>query len=114
MQHVPDPVLAGKASPATCATLMPCADHNTICARHVTTDPKPRPTIRFRRLPSSSLISRTRTRPAIPASVTPVNQHKSAGLFNGGSLMPARPPPGVSPFYWPVVWMRLGSLVFRR
>ena len=28
-----------KASPAICATLMPCADHSTICARrHVTTD----------------------------------------------------------------------------
>src|SRR6266704_2868218 len=50
---------------------MPCAGHSTICARrHVTTDPDPRRTIRFRRLPSSSLISRTRTRPAIPASVT--------------------------------------------
>jgi hypothetical protein len=60
-----------KTSPAICATLMPCADHNTICARrHVTTDPDPRPTIRFRRLPSSSLISRTRTWPAIPANVT--------------------------------------------
>ena len=60
-----------KASRAICATLMPCADHNTTCARrHVTTDPDPRRTIRFRRLPSSSLISRTRTRPGIPGSVT--------------------------------------------
>src|SRR6266852_4037502 len=60
-----------KASRAICATLMPCAGHSTICARrHVTTDPDPRRTIRFRRLPSSSLISRTRTRPAIPRSVT--------------------------------------------
>src|SRR5216683_3140060 len=60
-----------KASPAICATLMPCAGHSTICARrHVTTDPDPRRTIRFRRLPSPSLISRTRTRPAIPRSVT--------------------------------------------
>ena len=39
LQHVPDRSSLVKASPATCATLMPCADHSTICARrHVTTD----------------------------------------------------------------------------
>jgi hypothetical protein len=77
MQHVPDPVLAGKSQPGDLRHAHASADHNTICARrHVTTDPDPRPTIRFRRLSSSSLISRTRTRPAIPASVTPVNQHR--------------------------------------
>jgi hypothetical protein len=66
-----------KASLAIWATLIPCADHSTICARRqVTTDPDPRRTIRFRRLPSSSLISRTRTRSAIPASVTPVSPHR--------------------------------------
>ncbi len=61
--------------------LMPCADHSTICARrHVTTDPLPRRTIRFRRLPSSSLISRTRTRRAIPDSMP---RSTSAGIPEG-------------------------------
>ncbi|MYW04128.1 hypothetical protein GT354_38770 [Streptomyces sp. SID3343] len=47
------------------ATLMACADSRTIWARrHVTTDPVPRRTIRKSRRPSSSSISRTRTRSA--------------------------------------------------
>jgi len=47
------------------ATSMPCADSSTICARRqVTTDPLSRRTIRTSRRPSSSSISRTRTRPA--------------------------------------------------
>ena len=59
---------------------MPYADHSTICARRqVTTDPDPRRTIRFRRLPSSSLISRTRTRPAIPASVNRSTSTRNPG-----------------------------------
>ena len=42
---------------------MPCADSSTICARRqVTTDPLPRRMIRTRRCPSSSSISRTRSR----------------------------------------------------
>src|SRR5689334_20841906 len=42
---------------------MPCADSSTICARRqVTTDPLPRRTIRTSRRPSSSSISRTRSR----------------------------------------------------
>ena len=44
------------------------------------TDPDPRRTIRFRRLPSSSLISRTRTRPAIPGSMP---WSTSAGIPEG-------------------------------
>jgi hypothetical protein len=53
------------AGRAICATLIPCADHDTICIRrHVTSGPVPRRTIRRNRLPSSSPISRTRTRPA--------------------------------------------------
>ena len=42
---------------------MPCADSSTICARRqVTTDPLPRRMIRTNRPPSSSPISRTRSR----------------------------------------------------
>ncbi|GGQ31925.1 hypothetical protein GCM10010140_72480 [Streptosporangium pseudovulgare] len=56
------------ASSATFWTVMPCAGHSTICAhRQVTTEPEPRRTIRSSRLPSSSSISRTRTRSAMPA-----------------------------------------------
>ena len=53
-------------------TSMPCADSSTICARRqVTTDPLPRRMIRTSRLPSSSSISRTRTRSATgPVSAT--------------------------------------------
>jgi hypothetical protein len=47
------------------ATSMPWADSSTICARRqVTTDPLSRRTIRTSRRPSSSSISRTRTRSA--------------------------------------------------
>ncbi|MFV2179732.1 hypothetical protein, partial [Actinomadura sp. LOL_011] len=46
-------------------TGMPCADSSTVCARRqVTTDPVPLRMIRSRRRPSSSSISRTRTRSA--------------------------------------------------
>jgi hypothetical protein len=42
---------------------MPCADSSTICARRqVTTDPLPRRMIRTSRRPSSSSISRVRSR----------------------------------------------------
>ena len=54
-----------KAILAIAATSMPCAESRTICARRqVTTEPLSRRTIRTSRLPSSSSISRTRTRPA--------------------------------------------------
>ena len=86
VQHVATRSSLVKASLAIWGTLMRCADHSTICARRqVTTDPDPRRTIRLRRLPSSSLISRTRTGPAIPASVP-----RSTSARN-----PRRPP-------WPV------------
>jgi len=50
---------------AIAATSIPWADSNTICARRqVTTDPLSRRTIRTSRPPSSSSISRTRTRSA--------------------------------------------------
>ena len=52
------------------AGAMPCADSRTICARRqVTTDPVPLRTIRSSRCPSSSSISRTCTRSAMPASL---------------------------------------------
>ncbi|MGW0807753.1 hypothetical protein [Nonomuraea sp. NPDC002799] len=52
------------------ATGMLCADNSTICARRqVTTDPVPLRMIRSSRLPSSSSISRTRTRSATPAQL---------------------------------------------
>jgi hypothetical protein len=48
---------------AIAGTSMPCADSSTICARRqVTTDPLPRRMIRTSRRPSSSSISRTRSR----------------------------------------------------
>ena len=48
---------------AIAATPIPCADSSTICARRqVTTDPLPRRMIRTSRCPSSSSISRTRSR----------------------------------------------------
>src|SRR5262249_6962790 len=48
---------------AIAAASIPCADSSTICARRqVTTDPLPRRTIRTSRCPSSSSISRTRSR----------------------------------------------------
>ncbi len=51
--------------PALGQAPMPCADSSTICARRqVTTDPVPRRMIRSNRCPSSSSISRTRTRSA--------------------------------------------------
>src|SRR5829696_8248145 len=54
---------------------MPCPDSSTICARRqVTTDPLDRRTIRSSRLPSSLLISRTRTRSAIAAPGEDRNQ----------------------------------------
>ena len=50
---------------AIAGTSMPCADSSTICARRqVTTDPLPRRMIHTSRLPSSSSISRARTRSA--------------------------------------------------
>ena len=52
-----------KATLAIAATSMPCADSSTICARRqVTTDQLPRRMIRTSRCPSSSSISRTRSR----------------------------------------------------
>ena len=52
-----------KATRAIAATSMSCADSSTICARRqVTTDPEPRRMIRTSRRPSSSSISRTRSR----------------------------------------------------
>jgi hypothetical protein len=57
------------ATSAIAAISMPCADSSTICTRRqVTTDPAPRRTIRGNRRPSSSSISRTRTRSAMPAA----------------------------------------------
>ena len=51
------------ATLAICSTSMPWADSSTICARRqVTTDPEPRRMIRTSRPPSSSSISRTRSR----------------------------------------------------
>ncbi|TMR01230.1 hypothetical protein ETD86_54465, partial [Nonomuraea turkmeniaca] len=52
-----------KATLAICVVVMPWADSSTICARRqVTTEPVPRRTMRSSRFPSSSSISRTRTR----------------------------------------------------
>ena len=63
------------ATSAIWPTGMPWADSSTICARRqVTTDPLPRRTIRSNRCPSSSSISRTRTRSATtaqPEAITP-------------------------------------------
>ena len=90
VQHVPHPVLAGKASLAICGTLIPCADHGTICARRqVTTDPLPRRTIRISRLPSSSSIRRTRTRPAIPRSIdrSPTPHRRPLATMNRANLL---------------------------
>jgi hypothetical protein len=54
-----------KVTSAIFATAMPCADSSPIWARRqVTTEPVPRRMIRSSRLPSSSSISRTRTRSA--------------------------------------------------
>ncbi|HEX6451850.1 MAG TPA: hypothetical protein VF060_20595 [Trebonia sp.] len=54
------------------ATGMLCADSSTIWARrHVTTGPLPRRMIRSRRCPSSSSISRTRTRSAASTASLP-------------------------------------------
>src|SRR4030095_12925963 len=54
-----------KVTLAMAGTSMPCADSSTICARRqVTTDPELRRTIRSSRLPSSLVMSRTRTRSA--------------------------------------------------
>jgi len=54
-----------KVTSAIFVTDMPCADNSTIWARRqVTTDPEPLRMIRSRRCPSSSSISRTRTRSA--------------------------------------------------
>jgi hypothetical protein len=59
-----------KVTLARAGTSMPCADSSTICARRqVTTDPELRGTIRSSRLPSSLVMSRTRTRSATPASL---------------------------------------------
>jgi hypothetical protein len=55
------------------ATSMPCAESNTICARrHVTTEPLPRRTMRARRRPSSSSISRTLRR-SVTGSVSTIS-----------------------------------------
>jgi len=52
-----------KATFAIADASMPWADSSTICARRqVTTDPLPRRMIRTSRCPSSSSISRTRSR----------------------------------------------------
>jgi hypothetical protein len=65
--HITDAVLAGKRHLSDLPAGMPCADSSTICARRqVTTDPLPRRMIRSSRAPSSSSISRTRTRSAMP------------------------------------------------
>ena len=56
--------LSTAPSLAIAGTSIPCADSSTICARRqVTTDPLPRRTIRTSCCPSSSSISRTRSRP---------------------------------------------------
>jgi hypothetical protein len=60
------------ATLAIAVTSMPCADSSSICARRqVTTDPLPRRTIRTRRRPSSSSISRTRRR-SVTGSVSAI------------------------------------------
>jgi hypothetical protein len=70
-----------KATFAIAATAMPGADSKTICARRqVTTDPLSRRTIRTRRRPSSSSISRT-------ARVRPPAQ---SGAIKPGSKVPGR------------------------
>src|SRR6516165_6215076 len=57
---------------------MPCAESSTICARRqVTTDPLPRRTIRTSRRPSSSSISRTRSRSVTGPVSTITNPGKS-------------------------------------
>jgi hypothetical protein len=55
-----------KATFAMAGTSMPWADSSIMCARRqVTTDPLPRRMIRTNRRPSSSSISRTRSRSVI-------------------------------------------------
>jgi hypothetical protein len=70
-----------KATSAIAGASMPWADSSTICARRqVTTDPEPRRMIRTSRCPSSSSISRTRSR-----SVTgPVSAISAAKESPGG------------------------------
>ena len=72
-----------KATFAIAGTSMPCADSSTIWARRqVTTDPVPRRTIRSKRRPSSSSISRTRSR-SVTGPVSGIsNQRRSAGRAN--------------------------------
>jgi hypothetical protein len=65
VDHVTDPVLAGERHLRDPGHVHARADSSTICARRqVTTDPLPRRTISTSRRPSSSSISRTRTRSA--------------------------------------------------
>jgi hypothetical protein len=98
------------ASPATGATLIPRADHGTIFARRrVPTDPVPRCTIRRSRWPSSSPISRTRTRPAIPSSMhRATRQHVRRDQRVAGGQMSAATPPVVMP------WRARAARRFRR
>jgi len=98
------------ASPVICATLIPGAGHGTIGARrHVPTDPVPRYTIRRSRWPSSSPISRARTRPAIPSSMHwATRQHVRRDQRVAGGQMPAAMPPVVMP------WRARAARGFRR
>src|SRR6266536_1368859 len=66
------------ATLAIAATSMPWADSRTICARRqVTTEPVPRRTIRTSRRPSSSSISRTRSR-SVTGPVSAINTHRES------------------------------------
>ena len=65
-----------KATFTIAAASMPWADSSTICARRqVTTDPMPRRTVRTSRRPSSSSISRTRSR-SVTGPVCGISTHQ--------------------------------------
>ena len=77
------------------ATSMPWADSRTTCARrHVTTDHELRRTIRSSRLPSSLMISRTRTR---STAVLPGEDKELTNRDWRPTNLSSRIPPGVSP-----------------
>jgi hypothetical protein len=86
--EVPDPSRTRSslvnATFAIAATSMPCADSSTIWARRqVTTDPLPRRIIRTSRRPSSSSISRTRSRSVTgPVSTIGIRREAQAGKPN--------------------------------
>ena len=77
------------ATLAIAGTSMPWADSSTICARRqVTTDPLPRRMIRTSRRPSSSSISRTRSR-SLTGPVSAISIRGKARPGRPGRAQPA-------------------------